>query len=93
MDLDNDGFVEKDPTGRYVRYDEILGGGTVKTVYRAFDEVDGVEVAWKQANVEDVSQKQLERWTSEARLLKSLKNKNIISFMIFGSMMRRKLLT
>jgi len=30
MDLDNDGFVEKDPTGRYVRYDEILGGGTVK---------------------------------------------------------------
>jgi len=83
MDLDNDGFVEKDPTGRYVRYDEILGGGTVKTVYRAFDEVDGVEVAWKQANVEDVSQKQLERWTSEARLLKSLKNKNIIKFYDF----------
>ena len=24
MDLDNDGFVEKDPTGRYVRSDEIF---------------------------------------------------------------------
>ncbi|KAG6763526.1 hypothetical protein POTOM_030949 [Populus tomentosa] len=83
MDLDNDGFVEKDPTGRYVRYDEILGGVAVKTVYRAFDEFDGVQVAWKQASVEDVSQKQPERWTSEARLLKSLKNKNIIKFYDF----------
>ncbi|KAJ6727279.1 SERINE/THREONINE-PROTEIN KINASE WNK WITH NO LYSINE -RELATED [Salix purpurea] len=83
MDLDSDEFVEKDPTGRYVRRDEILGGGGIKTVYGAFDEVDGVEVAWKRVNVEDVSPEQLERWTSEARLLKSLKNKNIIKFYDF----------
>ena len=83
MDLDSDEFVEKDPTGRYVRRDEILGGGGIKTVYGAFDEVDGVEVAWKQVNVEDVSPEQLERWTTEARLLKSLKNKNISKFYDF----------
>uniref|UniRef100_A0A6N2LAJ6 non-specific serine/threonine protein kinase n=1 Tax=Salix viminalis TaxID=40686 RepID=A0A6N2LAJ6_SALVM len=28
---DSNEFVEKDPTGRYARSDEILGGGAVKT--------------------------------------------------------------
>ena len=80
---DDHQFLEKDPTGRFVRSDEILGGGVVKTAYRAFDEVDGVEVAWKQVNVEHVSPKQLERLTTEARLLKSLKDKNIIKIYDF----------
>ncbi|XP_021888162.1 serine/threonine-protein kinase WNK8 [Carica papaya] len=76
------GFAEKDPTGRYIRYDEILGRGAFKTVYKAFDEVDGIEVAWNQVNVEDVMQSsnQLERLYSEVHLLKSLKHENIIKF-------------
>ncbi|KAJ6698051.1 SERINE/THREONINE-PROTEIN KINASE WNK WITH NO LYSINE -RELATED [Salix purpurea] len=80
---DSNEFVEKDPTGRYARSDEILGGAAVKTVYRASVEVDGVEVAWKQENVEHVSPKQLERLISEARLLKSLKAEYIIKFYDF----------
>jgi len=72
--------VEKDPTGRYVRSDEILGRGAFKTVYKAFDEVNGIEVAWNQVNIEDVLQspEQLERLYSEVHLLKSLKHENII---------------
>ncbi|KAL8150984.1 hypothetical protein V2J09_020792 [Rumex salicifolius] len=31
-------FVEVDPTGRYGRYDDLLGTGAVKKVYRAFDQ-------------------------------------------------------
>nr|TKR97652.1 serine/threonine-protein kinase WNK8 isoform X3 [Populus alba] len=75
-------FAEKDPTGRYVRYDEILGKGAFKTVYKAFDEVDGIEVAWNQVDIEDVlqSSQQLERLYSEVHLLKSLKHENIIKF-------------
>ncbi|KAG2676972.1 hypothetical protein I3760_12G076300 [Carya illinoinensis] len=74
--------VEKDPTGRYVRYDEVLGRGAVKNVYKAFDEVDGIEVAWNQVTIDDVLQspEQLERLYSEVHLLKSLKHKNIIKF-------------
>ena len=79
---DSNEFVEKDPTV-YARSAEILGGGAVKTVYRAFDGVDGVEAAWKQVNVEHVSPKQLERLISEARLLKSLKGEHIIKFYDF----------
>ncbi|XVE58132.1 hypothetical protein DITRI_Ditri04bG0145700 [Diplodiscus trichospermus] len=75
-------FAEKDPSGRYVRYDEILGKGAFKTVYKGFDEVDGIEVAWNQVSIEDVLQtpEQLERLYSEVHLLKSLKHENIIKF-------------
>ncbi|XP_044486524.1 serine/threonine-protein kinase WNK8-like isoform X2 [Mangifera indica] len=50
--------------------------------YKAFDEVDGIEVAWNQVNIEDVLQSpdQLERLYSEVHLLKSLKHENIIKF-------------
>ncbi|XP_022761915.1 probable serine/threonine-protein kinase WNK10 isoform X1 [Durio zibethinus] len=75
-------FAEKDPSGRYVRYDEILGKGAFKTVYKGFDEADGIEVAWNQVSIEDLLQtpEQLERLYSEAHLLKSLKHENIIKF-------------
>ncbi|XP_031283501.1 probable serine/threonine-protein kinase WNK10 [Pistacia vera] len=75
-------FVEKDPTGRYARYDEVLGKGAFKTVYKAFDEVDGIEVAWSRMKIDDVLQspEDLEKLYSEVHLLKSLKQENIIKF-------------
>ncbi|KAF4384521.1 hypothetical protein F8388_003828 [Cannabis sativa] len=74
------GFIEKDPTNRYSRYNEILGKGAFKTVYKAFDEVDGIEVAWNQVKINDVlrSPEDLEKLYSEVHLLKSLKHENII---------------
>lgn len=82
FETDDSDFEEKDPTGRYVRYNEFLGKGAFKTVYKAFDEVDGIEVAWGQVEIEDLLQspQQLERLYSEVHLLKSLKHDNIIKF-------------
>ncbi|KAJ9148130.1 hypothetical protein P3X46_030217 [Hevea brasiliensis] len=50
--------------------------------YKAFDEVDGIEVAWNQVRIEDVLQSpdQLERLYSEVHLIKSLKHENIMKF-------------
>ncbi|CAA6663347.1 unnamed protein product [Spirodela intermedia] len=82
--VDNDGEVlEADPTGRYVRYKEILGKGSFKTVYRAFDEVEGREVAWNQVKIDDAlrSPEDLERLYSEVHLLKSLQHENIIQYL------------
>ncbi|KAI4303823.1 hypothetical protein MLD38_039412 [Melastoma candidum] len=75
-------FVEIDPTGRYGRYKEVLGRGAFKKVYRAFDEWEGIEVAWNQVKVVDVlkNSEDLERLYSEVHLLKTLKHKNIIKF-------------
>ncbi|KAL7098395.1 hypothetical protein ACP275_09G015300 [Erythranthe tilingii] len=75
-------FVEVDPSGRYGRYKEILGKGAFKKVYRAFDEREGIEVAWNQVKVADLLRNavDLERLYSEVHLLKTLKHKNIIKF-------------
>ncbi|KAG2678735.1 hypothetical protein I3843_11G018200 [Carya illinoinensis] len=75
-------FVEGDPTSRYGRYKEVLGKGAFKKVYRAFDEWEGIEVAWNQVKVADLlrNSEELERLYSEVHLLKTLKHKNIIKF-------------
>ncbi|XP_024627902.1 probable serine/threonine-protein kinase WNK10 isoform X2 [Medicago truncatula] len=59
-------FVEKDPTGRY----------------RAFDEVDGIEVAWNQVRIDGLlhSTDDLAKLYSEVHILKSLRHENIIKF-------------
>ncbi|KAM1195468.1 hypothetical protein ACFX13_022467 [Malus domestica] len=75
-------FVEVDPTGRYGRYNEVLGKGASKTVYRAFDEYEGIEVAWNQVKLYDFQRnpEDLERLYCEIHLLKTLKHSNIMKF-------------
>ncbi|KAL1811877.1 hypothetical protein ACET3Z_021952 [Daucus carota] len=73
-------YVEMDPKGRYVRYNEILGKGAFKTVYKAFDQLHGIEVAWSRVKVDDVLQSAVdfEKLYSEVHLLRSLKHDNIM---------------
>ncbi|XP_027367920.1 probable serine/threonine-protein kinase WNK9 isoform X4 [Abrus precatorius] len=82
LETDDTEFVEVDPTGRYGRYNEILGKGASKTVYRAFDEYQGIEVAWNQVKLYDFLQspEDLERLYCEIHLLKTLKHRNIMKF-------------
>ncbi|VVA96462.1 unnamed protein product [Arabis nemorensis] len=82
LEPDYSEFVEVDPTGRYGRYKEVLGKGSSKTVYRGFDEYEGIEVAWNQVKIYDFLQSphELERLYCEIHLLKTLKHKNIMKF-------------
>lgn len=54
----------------------------MKVVYRAFDEVLGIEVAWNQVNLGDVfhSPDLLQRLYSEVHLLKNLEHDSIMTF-------------
>lgn len=78
---DREPFVEVDPTGRYGRYNELLGSGAVKKVYRAFDQEEGIEVAWNQVKLRAFSddKQMLDRLFAEVRLLKTIKDQNIIA--------------
>ncbi|KAI3866222.1 hypothetical protein MKW92_004033 [Papaver armeniacum] len=80
-DTDSEPFVELDPTGRYGRYCDLLGAGTVKQVYRAFDQEEGIEVAWNQVFLESFSgdERMIDRLFAEVRLLRSLRDDNIIA--------------
>ncbi|XP_057792945.1 probable serine/threonine-protein kinase WNK11 [Salvia miltiorrhiza] len=73
-------FVEVDPSGRFGRYDELLGCGAVKKVYRAFDQREGRDVAWNQVRLRNFSADPsvILRLRSEIDLLKSLHHDNII---------------
>ncbi|XP_038883353.1 probable serine/threonine-protein kinase WNK5 [Benincasa hispida] len=75
-------MLKQDPSGRYGRFREILGKGAMKTVYKGFDEVLGIEVAWNQVYLKDVfhSPEELQRLYSEVHLLKNLDHDSIIRF-------------
>ncbi|CAN7106047.1 unnamed protein product [Brassica rapa subsp. narinosa] len=75
-------FIEVDPSGRYGRYEEVLGKGASKTVYRAFDEYEGIEVAWNQVKLRNFTRnpEELEKFFREIHLLKTLNHQNIMRF-------------
>ncbi|MCO5547428.1 hypothetical protein L7F22_000877 [Adiantum nelumboides] len=79
---DSHDFEELDPSGRYGRYKDVLGKGAFKVVYKGFDVIDGIEVAWNQIKVQNAlhSAEDIEQFYSEVHLLKTLKHKNIIKF-------------
>lgn len=60
----------------------MLGKGAMKTVYKAFDEVLGMEVAWNQVKLNDAfsSPDELQRLYSEVHLLKNLHHDSIIQY-------------
>lgn len=77
------GYAEVDPTGRYGRYDEVLGKGSAKTVYRGFDEWQGIEVAWNQVRLHDFLRSaggggDLDRLYGEVRLLAALRHRALM---------------
>ncbi|XP_042049757.1 serine/threonine-protein kinase WNK8-like isoform X1 [Salvia splendens] len=73
-------FVERCTKSRYARYDEVLGKGAFKTVYKAFDQLDGIEVAWNRVKITDMLQspEDMEKLYSEVHLLRNMKHVNII---------------
>ncbi|TVU26774.1 hypothetical protein EJB05_29335 [Eragrostis curvula] len=80
-DEDDPDVDEVDPTGRYFRYKEVLGSGAFKRVYKGFDSVDGIEVAWAKVEITDRimgSPKELQRLKTEIQLLRSLQHKHIL---------------
>ncbi|CAA0833475.1 Probable serine/threonine-protein kinase WNK6 [Striga hermonthica] len=78
--------VEKSPCGRFIRFEQILGRGAFKDVYRGFDRLTGVDVAWNQICLgDDDDDKTLKnspeiqaRLCAEAVLLNSLSHTNVM---------------
>lgn len=70
---------------RYIRHNEVLGRGSCKSVYRAFDRAEGIEVAWNQVDLlqsgfdpSDQWNDHIQKLKSEVQLLRHLHHKNIM---------------
>eukprot|EP00898_Chlorokybus_atmophyticus_P002230 jgi/Chlat1/3007/Chrsp2S04711 len=72
-------FAAVEPTGRYGRYSEVLGEGACKIVYKAFDEDEGMEVAWNECKMRVLMHSKGERDAMhEVEVLKTLNHKNVM---------------
>lgn len=72
--------VEASPQGRYLRFEDKLGTGQYKVVYRSYDTLMGIEVAWNTVNIKNLPKEEKKRIMNEVRLLQNLEHKNLVQF-------------
>lgn len=74
--------IEVSPKGRYKCYNDILGRGAYKIVYRAYDTHNGIEVAWNSIYIGKLSENEIKSSMQEISVLKEIssQNNNIINF-------------
>lgn len=72
--------IEQSPKGRFKRFDEELGRGAYKIVYKGVDHDTGHEIAWNVVNLERLPKADRIRIKSEIEIIKGLAHKNIIHF-------------
>ncbi|XP_065316063.1 uncharacterized protein LOC135924866 [Gordionus sp. m RMFG-2023] len=72
--------VAYSPDGRFLKFDEEVGRGSFKTVYRGLDTENGVYVAWCELQEKKLSKAERQRFREEAEMLKNLQHPNIVRF-------------
>ena len=75
-----EGIVEESPRGRFQRFEDVLGKGAFKTVYKAYDSVDGCEVAWNMVRLNGVPEREKKQIVNEIQLLHALSHPHILAF-------------
>ncbi|XP_025419254.1 serine/threonine-protein kinase WNK1-like isoform X2 [Sipha flava] len=68
------------PDGRFLKFDEELGHGSFKTVFRGLDTQTGVAVAWCELQENKLTKTERARFREEAEMLKGLQHPNIVRF-------------
>ncbi|KAK4492386.1 hypothetical protein RD792_003191 [Penstemon davidsonii] len=88
LDPNGDDIAENSPCGQYTRYNTLIGKGTFKEVYKGFDHIHNIEIAWNKICIQETSThekptldsiNELEKLCYEAVLLKSMNHKNIMN--------------
>ncbi|CAG7836898.1 unnamed protein product [Allacma fusca] len=82
--------VDQSPDGRYLKFDEEIGRGSFKTVYRGLDTQTGVSVAWCELQEKKLSKTERQRFREEAEMLKNLQHPNIVRFYDYWEVMTPK---
>ena len=70
--------AEISPKGRFTRFNEELGRGAYKIVYKGIDNQTGNEVAWNTVHLQKLPVEEQRRIAAEIDMIKKLNHKNII---------------
>ncbi|XP_039287299.1 uncharacterized protein LOC111050075 [Nilaparvata lugens] len=77
---DEEKAVGVSPDGRFLKFEEEIGRGSFKTVYKGLDTQTGVAVAWCELQEKKLNKSERQRFREEAEMLKGLQHSNIVRF-------------
>ncbi|XP_026281100.1 serine/threonine-protein kinase WNK1 isoform X3 [Frankliniella occidentalis] len=80
QDDDEEKAIGVSPDGRFLKFEEEIGRGSFKTVYRGLDTQTGVAVAWCELQEKKLNKTERLRFREEAEMLKGLQHPNIVRF-------------
>jgi len=69
-------IIEESPNKRYMKYEDIIGNGAFKMVYKAFDTHEGIYVAWNTIRLDSTPVSMKNRIGEEIKLLYEVRSKN-----------------
>ncbi|XP_021771473.1 probable serine/threonine-protein kinase WNK6 [Chenopodium quinoa] len=70
--------LEKDPTRQFIRFNKMVGIGTLKKVYEGLDTYNGHKIAWSKMEVGQIGKHGVNKCCEEAEMMKSLNHPNIV---------------
>ena len=73
-----------------MQFNHVLGQGAFKTVFKAYDDEEGVEVAWCRVSMDRMEKQLLVQIHQEVEILKSLSHTNILTFYSYFDTPSRK---
>lgn len=79
-DKDEEKAIGMSPDERFLKFEEEIGRGSFKTVYRGLDTQTGVSVAWCELQEKKLNKSERMRFREEAEMLKGLQHPNIVRF-------------
>ena len=74
-------IIEISPSGRFKRFNGILGEGSSKTVYKGIDLTNNTFIAWNIISLANLIQKNKEKICKEVEIFKSVNHKNILKML------------
>ncbi|CAH1395868.1 unnamed protein product [Nezara viridula] len=77
---DEEKAIGVSPDGRFLKFEEEIGRGSFKTVYKGLDTETGVAVAWCELQEKKLNKNERQRFREEAEMLKGLQHPNIVRF-------------
>ena len=88
--IDNNEEISKET--QYIKFnDDIIGKGGQKKVYKAYDTIKGVEVAWNEIDVSTIDQKTVNKIYQEIEILNKCGNQCIYIMKLYDSWIDKEL--